>query len=173
MLDPSTEVCNAVCGIYSLFKLAGWSWQSQTHSLMTRSKLLKAKVVQILNTTLLGSFENLSIKGELPCAKNWKSCLHVCTSPHTSRSSDNEIYPWNPTIVEMPSNAHSKRKVLKLMLSAWQKQGTGTKIAIKLQVTDAPQRQGQGSQSHIKQQSLQHFQLQSCVSIKRQRKRCN
>lgn len=39
---------------------------------MTPSQLLRAKVVQMLNK--LGSFENLSIKGELPCLMNWKSC---------------------------------------------------------------------------------------------------
>lgn len=86
MLDYSTEVCNAVQGIYSFFKLA--DSDSLVHWWLSKS--LKAKVVQILNSTLLGSFEYLSVKGELPCDKNWKSCLHVCTSSCTTRSNDNE-----------------------------------------------------------------------------------
>lgn len=57
MLDHSTGVCNAVQGIHFLYKLADLIWQSQTCSLMTLNKSVKVKVVQILSSTLFGSFE--------------------------------------------------------------------------------------------------------------------
>lgn len=43
--------------IHFLYRLADLIWQSQTCSLVTLNKSVKVEVVQILSSTLLGSFE--------------------------------------------------------------------------------------------------------------------